>query len=283
MVGKLRLQGEAWGPRQVRQVPRVQQLCVFRLQPGLLGSLRTLDLLAQKTSTRLLHGFFNVLLCSVPSDYINEKLEIEASGSQTRLCPSETAAGSCKLRVSPRAESSTFVGWRCGRSGCRAPRNFCSGFSLVSVVVVFPSAFTRGGGAALGGAGRCRRAGTAPSLPLCLGPSDPQLGNRRPLGGRSSLRGFLPSDLGGEAPSALAWSTSRGVMVARSELAPAPGRGPGSCDFAGGLQSDPGSQAPWASQRAEVGTGAAGPLDVSSLALLFVRACRRTSVVSDSL
>ena len=209
-----------------------------------------------------------MLLCSVPSDDINEKLEIEASGSQTRLCPSETAAGSCKLRVSPRAESSTFVGWRCGRSGCRAPRNFCSGFSLVSVVVVFPSAFTRGGGAALGGAGRCRRAGTAPSLPLCLGPSDPQLGNRRPLGGRSSLRGFLPSDLGGEAPSALAWSTSRG---------------PGSCDFAGSLQSDPGSQAPWASQRAEGGTGAAGPLDVSSLALLFVRACRGTSVVSDSL
>ena len=97
----------------VWQVPGVQQVCVFRLQPGLLGSLRTLDLLAQKTSTRLLHGFFNVLLCSVPSDDINEKLEREASDSQTRLCPSEAVAGSCKLRVSPSAESSTFVGWRC--------------------------------------------------------------------------------------------------------------------------------------------------------------------------
>ena len=119
---------------------------------------------------------------------------------------------------------------------------------MVSVVVFF-SALTRGGGAALGGAGRCRRAGTAPSLPLRLGPSDPQLGTRRPLGGRSFLRGFLPSDLGGEAPSAPTWSASRGAAVARSELAPAPGRGPGSCDFAGGLQSDLGSQAPWAGCR----------------------------------
>ena len=50
-------------------------MCVFRLQPGLLGSLRTLDLLAQKTSTRLLHDFFTLLLSSVPSDDINEKLE----------------------------------------------------------------------------------------------------------------------------------------------------------------------------------------------------------------
>ena len=55
--------------------PGVQQVCVFRLQPGLLGSLRTLDLLAQKTSTRLLHDFFTLLLSSVPSDDINEKLE----------------------------------------------------------------------------------------------------------------------------------------------------------------------------------------------------------------
>lgn len=65
--------------------PGVQQVCVFRLQPGLLGSL---DLLAQKTSTQLLHDFFTLLLSSVPSDDVNEKLEREASGSQTRLCPS---------------------------------------------------------------------------------------------------------------------------------------------------------------------------------------------------
>lgn len=144
-------------PGMVWQVPGVQQACVFRLQPALLGSLRTLDSLAQKTSTRL-------LLSSIPSDDVNEELEREASGSQTRLCPSEAAAGSCKRRVSPRAESSMSLGWRCARSGCRALRNFCSGFSLVSVVVVFPSALTRGGGVALGGTGRCRPAGTAPAV-----------------------------------------------------------------------------------------------------------------------
>lgn len=92
--------------------PGVQQVCVFRLQPGLLGSLRTLDLLAQKTSTWLLHDFFTLLLSSVPSDDINEKLEREASGSQTRLCPSEAAAGSSNCMF-PREQSQVCL-WGVG-------------------------------------------------------------------------------------------------------------------------------------------------------------------------
>ena len=53
------------------------------------------------------------------------------------LGSSEAAAGSCKLRVSPRAESSVFVGCRCGRSGCRALRSFCSGFVWFLLLLFF--------------------------------------------------------------------------------------------------------------------------------------------------
>ena len=37
--------------------PRVQRVCLCRAQLGLLGSLKTLNLLAQKTSTQLLSHF----------------------------------------------------------------------------------------------------------------------------------------------------------------------------------------------------------------------------------
>lgn len=146
----------------------------------------------------------------------------------------------------------------------------------------------------LGGAGRCRRLGL---LRWCW-VSDPapflalRLGNRRPLGGRSSLRGFLPSYRGGEAPSAPTWSTSKGPRWPAASsprlLAEGPARGtlPAVSSQTQG-QRHHGLVAPGCLQLVPFlparrgGRGTAGPLDFS-LALLFVCARRVTSVVPDS-
>lgn len=188
-----------------------------------------------------------------------------------------------------------FVGCRCGRSGCRALRSFCSGFGLVSVVVVFPSALTRAGVRPLGGTGRCRRLGLLRQCwVLRPGPLPGPASGEQEAPGRQELLEGLPSFLPGRrSPLCSHLVRKQRATVARSKLTPAPGRGPSRWDFAGGLQSDPGSKAPWAggtrlpaarafSPGAQGRWGTAGPLDFSSLALLLVCARRVTSVVPDS-
>lgn len=141
-----------------------------------------------------------------------------------------------------------FVGCRCGRSGCRALRNFCSGFGLVSVVVVFPSALTGGGGAAPGWCWQVSPPGTAPVvLGVRPGPLPGPASGEQEASGRQELLEGLPSFLQGRrSPLCSHLVHKQRAEVARSKLTPAPGRGPSTWDFASGLQSDPGSKAPWA-------------------------------------
>lgn len=133
-----------------------------------------------------------------------------------------------------------FVGCRCGRSGCRALRSFCSGFSLVSVVVVFPSALTRVGVRPLGGTGRCRRLGLLRRCwvlrPVPL--PGPASGEQEAPGRQELLEGLL-SFLREEKPPLLPLGPQ-----AKAHGGPrrAPGKGPSRWDFAGGLSQTQGQR-----------------------------------------
>lgn len=85
--------------------PRVRQTRLCRVQRGLLGSLRTLDLLAQ-----LLSHFCSLLLSSVPSNKANQKFERKTSARQAHLHPWQQEVAAC---VFPRERRQVFV--ECGR------------------------------------------------------------------------------------------------------------------------------------------------------------------------
>lgn len=141
---------------------------------------------------------------------------------------------------------------------------------------------------------RCWVLRLSPSLALRLGPSDTQLGNKRPLGGRSFLRGLLPSDLGGDqvGPLLPLGPQAAGPQWPAASLPRLLAEGPATVALLVVSSQTQGHRrhglvAPGCLQLvpflpARRGRhGRSWPLDSSSL--VFVRACRATSVISDSL
>lgn len=165
------LPGAARRSQETLQVP-VQQACVFQVAAGAAGKPQNTRFIGTESIHSV--GPFS----SIPSDDVNEELERGELRAHRLASALQRLRRATKRRVFPEQSQKHVPGVEVCRSGCEALRNFCSGFSLVSVVVVFPSALTRGrvwlwvvlaGCRPAGLLRRCWSAQTQPSLALRQG------------------------------------------------------------------------------------------------------------------